>query len=293
MLTASERPPFEHNEFFTTSTGASIYVRDFRPILESGSVPLLCLHGFLRNSRDFCELGKAFATQGVRVIAPDLRGRGFSTWFDDASQYHYDLVKQDVRELLAHLQIERVAILGVALGALIAMDLVAEQPGLVAGYILNDQGTEVDKTSSGKMASNAQGGPCSYQDAVERMKLHFGESYPDLSHDQWEALTLRAYREHSPGQYARDLDMGSMADVPRLVAERPDAWPAFLATQGTPVAILRGAHSTYFSADCALRMVERHDLATLTTVPGRGHPPLLDEPEATNAIKALLEVASQ
>lgn len=293
MQQASMRPLFEQNEHFITSTGASIFVRDFLPEQKSGGLALLCLHGFLRNSRDFCVLGETLAAQGTRVIAPDLRGRGFSTWFEDPSSYHYDLVKKDVVELLEQLELQQVVILGVALGALIAMDLVAEQPGLVAGYILNDQGTEVNKDSSGKMAQNAQGGACSYKEAVERMKLHFGETYPELSDEKWEELTLRAYREHSPGRFARDLDMGSMMDVPRLAAERPDAWAAFLATKGTPVAVLRGALSTYFSADCARRMIEQHDSATLTIVPGRGHPPLLDEHESMNAIKALLEVADQ
>ncbi|WP_241493050.1 alpha/beta fold hydrolase, partial [Pseudomonas mediterranea] len=88
----------------------------------------MCLHGFLRNSRDFVEFGELMAKRGVRVIAPDLRGRGFSEWFNDSSQYHYDLIKRDVVELLDHLQIMRVALLGIALGALISIDLAAEEP---------------------------------------------------------------------------------------------------------------------------------------------------------------------
>ena len=77
-----------------------------------------------------------------------------------------------------------------------------------------------------------------------------------------------------------------------MVAERPNLWECFLATRGTPVAILRGAFSEYFAADCAERMVQQHSEAVLTTVQDRGHPLLLDEPESIPAILALLERAT-
>ncbi|MDU9027490.1 alpha/beta fold hydrolase [Pseudomonas mediterranea] len=277
---------------FITSTGATIFYRDFQPEGTPNFIPLMCLHGFLRNSRDFVEFGELMAKRGVRVIAPDLRGRGFSEWFNDSSQYHYDLIKRDVVELLDHLQIMRVALLGIALGALISIDLAAEEPQRVKGIVLNDQGTEVNKQSASKMASNVEAASYTFDEAVERMKLHFGDTYPGLSHERWVNLTLRAYRDHKPGEYARDLDLSSMADVPRLAAERPDLWKHFLATVGTPVAILRGALSTYFSADCADRMVASHPKASLTTIEGRGHPPLLDEQASLEAIFELLEKAS-
>ncbi|WP_322981443.1 alpha/beta hydrolase [Pseudomonas sp. C11] len=277
---------------FITSTGAKIFYRDFRPSSERNLVPLLCLHGFLRNSRDFTELGGVLAEQGVRVIIPDLRGRGSSERFTDHSKYHYDLIKQDVVDLLDHLELARVAILGTALGAAIGMDLVAELNGRVTGLVLNDQGTEVNQTAAKKMSGNVEAADYSFDEAVERMKLHFGEAHPGLSYARWENLTRRVYAETAPGRWARDLDMGSMSDVPRMVAERPDLWLPFLATRGTPVAILRGVASEYFAANCAQRMIEQHREAVLTTIQGRGHPLLLDEPESLPAIFNLLERAS-
>ncbi|SDP77532.1 Pimeloyl-ACP methyl ester carboxylesterase [Ralstonia sp. 25mfcol4.1] len=284
--------PRQQEAWFETSTGAKLLVRNFSPLEPAETVPLLCLHGFMRNSRDFCELGELLASQGVQVIAPDLRGRGFSTRFTDAKDYHYDLVKGDVWDLLDHLQIERVAVLGIALGGLIAMDMAAERPGRVSGIVLNDLGAEIVESSSKRMANNVAAADFSFDEAVERMKLHFGETYPDLTDERWKDLMLRAYREFSPGRYARDFDMLSLVDAKRMKEERPDAWSQFLATQEIPVAILRGETSDFFTEDCARRMVAAHRNATLTTVPGRGHPPLLDEPESLSAVTALLRAAS-
>lgn len=279
--------------WFVTSTGAKLFYRDFVPARPASSVPLLCLHGFMRNSRDFCDLGRTFAAKGVRVVAPDLRGRGFSTRYSDPKDYHYDLVMRDVKDLLDHLDIGPVAVLGVALGGIIAMDMAGESGTRVSGIVLNDLGAEVVEQSAKRMADNVDASDFSFDEAVDRVKLHFGKTYPDLSEDRWVDLMLRAYRELTPGRYARDFDLRSLVDAQRMKAERPDLWPQFLATRGVPVALLRGATSDFFTADCAERMVEAHADTVLTTVEGRGHPPLLDEPESLAAIEALLQRASQ
>ncbi|OYU07319.1 MAG: hypothetical protein CFE47_11800 [Pseudomonas sp. PGPPP1] len=277
---------------FVSSNGAQLFYRDFGPVEGAVTVPLLCLHGFLRSSRDFSELGRILSGQGIRVIVPDLRGRGLSATFASAADYHYDLIKQDVWDLLDHLGIDNVAVLGIALGALLAMDMAVENPARIKGVVLNDQGTEINQSASNKMSGNFDTHAYSFDEAVSRMKLHFGDSYPGLTHARWEDLTLRAYREIEPGKFARDVDPLSLADVPRLKAERPDNWPQYRATRDVPTTILRGELSEYFTADCAERMLAEHPKATLTTVKGRGHPPLMDEPEALAAIKALLERAS-
>lgn len=283
----------EQTNTFETSTGATIYYYDYQPSPGLSVVPLLCLHGFMRTARDFRELGETLAAAGVRVVAPDMRGRGRSSRFQDPGLYHYDLTKQDVVELLDHLDISKVAILGTALGALIAQDLVAELDGRVTGIILNDQGTEIVASSASKMASNAKAADFTFDEAVARMKVQFGEVYPGLSDERWENLTLRAYAEVSPARWARDFDLNTFVDIERLYTERPDGWPQFLNTVGTPVAILRGELSSYFAEDCALRMLEKHPDAVLTPVKDRGHPPLLDEPQSLAAIFALLGRATK
>lgn len=275
-------------DWFVSTAGAKLFYRDFVPAEQSNSVPLLCLHGFMRNSRDFCELGRTLSAAGIRVIVPDLRGRGLSARYSDVKDYHYDLVRQDVRDLLDYLGVPRVAVLGVALGGLIALDMAGETPSRVGGIVLNDLGAEIGDQAAKKMADNVEAADYTFDEAVARTKAHFGDTYPALADDRWVALTLRAYREMAPGRYARDFDMLTLLDAMRLKAERPDAWAQFRAARAVPVALLRGELSDFFTADCAARMVAEHPGAVLTTVAGCGHPPLLDEPESLAAIHALL-----
>ena len=47
---------------------------------ESASQVVLCVHGLTRNARDFDFLARRLASKGMRVIAPDLPGRGKSDW---------------------------------------------------------------------------------------------------------------------------------------------------------------------------------------------------------------------
>ncbi|MGN8080864.1 alpha/beta fold hydrolase [Variovorax sp. 22077] len=277
---------------FASPSGASIFYRDFVPLTCALAVPLLCLHGFMRNSRDFEELGPALAESGVRVIAPDLRGRGFSTRYADVKEYHFDLLVQDVWSLLDHLGVHRVAVLGTALGGLIGLNMAGEAPARVRGLVLNDIGAEIGSASVKRSAGHAEDADYSFDVALARVKDHFSAQYPDLEGEQWVKLMLRAYREMTPGRYARDFDLLVLADAARMGRESPDAWDAYLATRGVPIALLRGEHSDFLTADTVERMLKSHPDTVLTTVKGRGHPPLLDEPESLEAIRALLRKAS-
>ena len=51
-----------------------------------GGVPVLCLPGLTRNSRDFVELAQHLCAEH-EVLTADLRGRGRSAWDPDASHY--------------------------------------------------------------------------------------------------------------------------------------------------------------------------------------------------------------
>ena len=65
----------------TTSDNLRLYVQDWGDE-DWPATPVLCLHGLVRNSRDFGPLARWLADPGTerprRVIVPDLRGRGRS-----------------------------------------------------------------------------------------------------------------------------------------------------------------------------------------------------------------------
>jgi len=62
--------------WFDSHDGLRLYSRVYASAAADAAV-VLCLHGLMRNSRDFAELAAHLAARH-RVIAPDMRGRGLS-----------------------------------------------------------------------------------------------------------------------------------------------------------------------------------------------------------------------
>lgn len=280
---------------FVSSGAAEIFYRDYSPSIATKHITLVCLHAFIRNSRDFHELGLALASSGTRVLAPDLRGRGFSSRYPDVNAYRYENLLQDVWDLLGYLGLKQVVVLGSALGGIMALDMAANSPERIMGVVLNDLGAEIGEAALKRMSVKGyvEAADYSFEEAVGRMKQQFAEAYPGLTDPQWIGLMHRAYREVTPGRFSRDLDVLALADGARMYRERPTFWKEFGATRELPVALLRGENSDYFTVDTAQRMLKYHPNAILTTVKDRGHPPLLDEPESLHAIRVLLSRAQR
>jgi pimeloyl-ACP methyl ester carboxylesterase len=71
----------------------------------------------------------------------------------------------------------------------------------------------------------------------------------------------------------------------------PELWPLLDAFHSVPTALIRGANSDLLSAATAAEMRRRLPAMIFADVPGRGHVPFLDEPEAQTAIAAYLDAA--
>jgi len=104
---------------------------------------VLCLHGLTRNSRDFEDLAPHLQRR-YRVIAPDLRGRGFSARDPRIENYQPAVYVEDILALLVTLDAPRVAVIGTSLGGMLAMMLGFSHPARIAGVVLNDVGPEID-----------------------------------------------------------------------------------------------------------------------------------------------------
>jgi len=95
---------------------------------------VMCVHGLSRQGRDFDVLA-AYLCDEVRVVCPDVVGRGQSDWLKDPLGYQIPQYAADMLVLLAHLhQQSPVATLdwvGTSMGGLIGL-AIAGQPGLSA-----------------------------------------------------------------------------------------------------------------------------------------------------------------
>ena len=62
---------------------------------------VVCVHGLSRQGRDFDTLATSLAGEGVRVVAPDIPGRGRSAWLPVAAGYGYPVYLGVMAALIA------------------------------------------------------------------------------------------------------------------------------------------------------------------------------------------------
>lgn len=273
---------------WTSADGLRLYGRVYDSA-DRAAPTILCLPGLTRNSRDFEVLAPHLA-QRYRVICPDLRGRGFSERDPQWRNYHPGTYLDDIGRLMEAFALERVAVIGTSLGGLLAMLLAAGQPGRVAGMVLNDIGPEADRRGIERIRGYAGRLPPvrTWDEAVAQFREVSGRALPGLSDQQWSALARRIYREDASGVPVLDCDPMIGEAIRAAPAVPQGLWPVFAQIGDVPMLVVRGELSDILSAEILERMQrEKSDLESLT-VAGRGHVPLLDEPEVLSAIDRFL-----
>lgn len=273
---------------WTSSDGLHLYYRDYSG--PSDRPPILCLHGLTRNSRDFSDFAARYAGEW-RVIVPDFRGRGRSDRDPQSERYAPSVYAADILKLLDELQLPCAIFVGTSLGGLVTMLIATIAPQRVAATVLNDVGPELDRPGLERIASYV-GQPNlfgSWEEAAAALAARHAAVFPRYREGDWERFAHRVTHEVEGG-VAFDYDMTIADNFRRALAAPPtDAWPYFQALAGAPLLILRAEFSDLLSTATAQAMVDAHPGAELVTVPGVGHAPELNEPEAVTAIGRLLD----
>ncbi len=254
-----------------------------------GAPVVVCLHGLMRNGRDFEDLAAHLAAR-CRVIVPDVRGRGLSARDPNFNNYQLPVYLKDLLTLLTGLGAAHVTLIGTSMGGLMAMLLAATQPALVAGIVLNDVGPEVDRAGLERIRGYAgKAAPVSsWPEAVATVRSVYGSALPGLSDERWERMARQSYRADAHGVPQADADPLIGEPLRNSDSAAPDLWPLWGVLAKVPMLAIRGAHSDILSAATLTRMQrEKPDLQVLT-VANRGHTPLLDEPECLGAIERFL-----
>lgn len=273
---------------YASADGLRLYYRDYAAG-EPGRLPVLCLPGLTRNSRDFAHVAERLQPHR-RVLCADLRGRGRSQHDPNWHNYHPGTYLADVVRLLADAGVERCVMFGTSLGGILTMMLAATQPQLVGAAILNDIGPEVDPAGLARIASYVgRHAPArTWDEAVAIVRATYEIALPDLTEEQWADYARRTYTEVD-GVPRLDVDPNigeAVRNAPAAAA--PDLWPIFAALGPVPTLVLRGRTSDILSsATFDLMQARKPDLVRVE-IPNRGHVPLLDEPEAVAAVDAFL-----
>ena len=107
---------------------------------------VVCAHGLSRQGRDFDVLAGALCAS-VRVVCPDVAGRGKSDWLKDPVGYQIPAYAADMLSLLAQLKPTTLDWVGTSMGGLIGMVLAGQPelplPAPVRRLVLNDVGPAI------------------------------------------------------------------------------------------------------------------------------------------------------
>lgn len=276
---------------WTSADGLELYCRIYDgPAAAPQALTVLCLPGLTRNSRDFEALAPHLAANH-RVVCPDLRGRGFSARDPQWHNYHPGTYLADLQRLLEVLEIGRVAIVGTSLGGILGMMLGATAPERVAGLVLNDVGAQVDPRGIERIRSYTGLLPpvATWEEAIKQYRTVNGNAWPGLSDEAWARYVHRSYRADASGRPVLDCDPRVGEALRAAPAPAADGmWPVFGRLGAVPMLVIHGALSDILNVGTLDRMQrEKPDLERVT-VGNRGHVPLLDEPEALEAIDRFL-----
>ncbi len=113
------------------SPNLKIHYLEFNP---SGSPAVLLLHGLGACGASWALQVPALVDAGYRVIAPDVRGFGQSTY--PGGRLRISDLAADMSCLLEHLQAGPVYVVGISMGGVIALQLALDAPALTRKLVL-------------------------------------------------------------------------------------------------------------------------------------------------------------
>jgi pimeloyl-ACP methyl ester carboxylesterase len=224
------------------------------------------------------------------VIALDFRGRAESDYDPLPARYSPITYAGDVIELLDHLGIARAIFVGTSLGGLVTMVIAATAPQRIAAAVINDVGPDVDPDGIERILTYVGKDIRfkSWDEAADAIAANYGGNFERFTHADWVAMAKRNCREDN-GEIRFDYDM-AIAEPFKTAGPAPqvDLWPLFTALGRKPLLVVRGQKSDLLTTQTTDKMRTVAPGMKLAVVPGVGHAPELNEPEAIAALDEFL-----
>ena len=266
---------------YTGPDGLRLHARVYGPNL-GAAMPVVCLPGLTRNSRDFHGLALHLSREAARprtVVTFDYRGRGRSAYTRDWRSYDMPTETQDVLAGLTVLGIDRAAFIGTSRGGLITFAIAAARPAVIGAVVLNDVGPVLEGIGLAQIRAFLESAPRpkTFEEAVTVLKAAQGPAFTALGEDDWKRMARAIWRDEH-GRPVADHDPNLLKTLKGIDFSRPLPvfWPQFQGLAHVPVLAIRGANSSLLSAETLAEMGRRHPRFEAVTVDGQGHAPLLD-----------------
>jgi pimeloyl-ACP methyl ester carboxylesterase len=274
-----------------TDDGLRLYGRDYGSEHRQ-RLPIVCLAGLSRNSRDFNKLALRLTAENRRVIALDYRGRGLSDWDDKKENYNVGREAQDVINLLDSLCIESAVFIGTSRGGLILHVLGAIAPERIAGLIFNDIGPVIESDGLRRIRDylTVRQELATFADAAAHLRYIHGAEFPILDPTDWLEMAHALYKEGN-GAVTADFDPALVEPLKTIDFSKPlpNLWQQFEALASIPLLVIRGENSKLLSDVTVSEMIKRHPHAHSFVAGAQGHAPLLHIKDVYAGVRAFLQ----
>ncbi len=265
---------------------------------------VVCVHGLSRQGRDFDVLAQALVARAggnLRVVCPDVAGRGKSDWLRDPMGYQIPAYAADMLALLGQLhqnaELRTLDWVGTSMGGLIGMAVLGTPglplPATVRRLVLNDVGPAIQWQALQRIGTYL-GQPVRFDsvqqaaDAMWAVSTSFGPHTPA----QWLALSRAMVKPLADGGLTLHYDPAIAVPFRAVTQESASQgeaalWQLYDAIRAQTL-LIRGAQSDLLSRETAQAMTQRGPRARLVEFEGVGHAPTLVAPHQVEVVASFL-----
>lgn len=235
---------------------------------------LLCAHGLARRGSDFDPLARALCAE-LRVICPDIVGRGDSDWLADARLYQIPQYVSDMVTLIARLDVPHLRWFGTSMGGLIGMALAAQGGSPIERMAFNDVGPVIKAAALKRIGEYLGNAPTfADMDAAVAYIRAVSATFGLESDTEWRHLAQTSVKP-AAGGWRLHYDPAIALPFRAAGAGSADIelWALYDAIK-CPLMLVRGADSDLLDQATAQAMTARGPRASLVEIPGVGHAPM-------------------
>ena len=263
---------------------------------------VVCAHGLSRQGRDFDLLARALCARAaapIRVVCPDVVGRGKSDWLKDVMGYQIPAYAADMLALVAQLKPATLDWVGTSMGGLIGI-VVCGQPGLplpvpVRRLVLNDVGPTIQWEAVVRIGTYlGQTGRFESVEQAAAAMLAISTTFGPHTPEQWLELSRHMIKPLGDGSGALTLHYDPAIAVPFRTLTHESAaqgeavvWQLYDNIRAQTL-LTRGAVSDVLSPATALAMTQRGPKARLVEFAGIGHAPTLIAADQVDCVTGFL-----
>lgn len=257
------------DERFVTVDGSQVYVEQW-----GAGEPVLLIHGFGGSSHNWARVAEELADR-YRLVAPDLRGFGWSERPPDRDAYSFDNQVATVLGVLDALEVERAHVVGHSYGGGVALWLASRHPQRVRSLTLIGStfpGTEFESgrrlPSAGPLTPLAVRWmlrPSFLRNALESSYFDPGKVDDALVEEYRDRLRVEGVNRAFRGLTAKSSRPQGSIDLDALEI---------------PTLVLWGAEDPLLPAESGQRFAEAIPNGTFVAIPNCGHTPMEETPEA-------------